>query len=105
MDILASAGPAPLPGFLNSLTGPLDHDGYWTITLLLLLENIGVPVVPGEFAMIAGAIFGGSTGDLADSTVAYSPALNGSAIRETEGRSWSGGRGLRRLPHAQVPGG
>jgi len=59
MGILASAGPAPLPGFLNSLTGPLDHDGYWTITLLLLLENIGVPVVPGEFAMIGGAIFGG----------------------------------------------
>ena len=51
--ILASGGPTPLPGFLNSLTGPLDHYGYWAIALLLLLENIGVPVVPGEFAMIA----------------------------------------------------
>ncbi len=59
MGILAS-GPAPLPGFLNSLTGPLDHYGYWAIALLLLLENIGVPVVPGEFAMIGGAIFAGT---------------------------------------------
>jgi membrane protein DedA with SNARE-associated domain len=66
MGILASAipaaasGVAPLPGFLNSLTGPLDHYGYGAIALLLLLENIGVPVVPGELAMIAGAIFAGT---------------------------------------------
>ncbi|HEX5303452.1 MAG TPA: DedA family protein, partial [Streptosporangiaceae bacterium] len=59
MGILAS-GAAPLPGFLNSLAGPLDHYGYWAIALLLLLENIGVPVVPGELAMIAGAIFAGT---------------------------------------------
>lgn len=60
MGILASGGPAPLPGFLNSLAGPLDHYGYWAVALLLLLENIGVPVVPGEFAMIGGAIFAGT---------------------------------------------
>jgi membrane protein DedA with SNARE-associated domain len=60
MGILASTGPAPLPGFLASLAGPLDHYGYWAIALLLLLENIGVPVVPGEFAMIGGAIFAGT---------------------------------------------
>jgi len=61
MAILASGGPVtPLPGFLNSLTGPLDHYGYWAIALLLLLENIGAPVVPGEFAMISGAIFAGT---------------------------------------------
>jgi membrane protein DedA with SNARE-associated domain len=61
MGILAGAVPlTPLPGFLNSLTGPLDHYGYWAIALLLLLENIGVPVVPGEFAMISGAIFAGT---------------------------------------------
>jgi membrane protein DedA with SNARE-associated domain len=59
VGILAS-GAAPLPGFLNSLAGPLDHYGYWAIALLLLLENIGVPVVPGELAMIAGAIFAGT---------------------------------------------
>ena len=66
MDIFASANPlgasgsAPLPGFLNSLAGPLDHYGYWAIAVLLLLENIGVPVIPGELAMIAGAIFAGT---------------------------------------------
>ena len=60
MGILASSGPTPLPGFLGSLTGPLDHYGYWAIALLLLLENIGAPVVPGEFAMISGAIFAGT---------------------------------------------
>jgi membrane protein DedA with SNARE-associated domain len=63
MGILASGNlhqvvaHVPLPGFLNSLAGPLDHYGYWAIAMLLLLENIGVPVVPGEFAMIVGAIF------------------------------------------------
>ena len=60
MHILASGSPAPLPGFLNSVAGPLDHYGYWAIALLLLLENIGVPVIPGEFALIAGSIFAGS---------------------------------------------
>src|SRR6516165_2645735 len=60
MGILASSGTTPLPGFLSSVAGPLDHYGYWAIALLLLLENIGVPVVPGEFAMIAGAIFAGT---------------------------------------------
>ena len=63
MGILASGNlhqvvaHVPLPGFLNSLAGPLDHYGYWAIAMLLLLENIGVPVIPGEFAMIVGAIF------------------------------------------------
>jgi membrane protein DedA with SNARE-associated domain len=60
VGILASGAAAPLPGFLNSLAGPLDHYGYGAIALLLLLENIGVPVVPGELAMIAGAIFAGT---------------------------------------------
>ncbi len=66
MGILASANPlgvsgsAPLPGFLNSLQGPLDHYGYFAIALLLLLENIGIPVIPGELALIAGAVFAGT---------------------------------------------
>jgi membrane protein DedA with SNARE-associated domain len=50
----------PLPGFLNALAGPLDHYGYWAIALLLLLESIGIPVAPGEFALIGGAIFAGT---------------------------------------------
>ena len=57
MHILAAGSLVPLPGFLNSLASPLDHYGYWAIALLLLLENIGVPVIPGELAMIAAAVF------------------------------------------------
>ena len=57
--VLASGGP-PLPGFLTGVAGVLDSYGIWAIGLLLLLENIGVPVVPGEFAMIAGAIYAGA---------------------------------------------
>jgi membrane protein DedA with SNARE-associated domain len=51
---------AMLPSFLQPVAGPIDHYGYWAIALLLFLENIGVPVVPGEFALIAGAIFAGT---------------------------------------------
>jgi membrane protein DedA with SNARE-associated domain len=58
MHVLAAAH--PLPGFLQSLAGPLDHYGYWAIVLLILLENIGIPVIPGETALIAGAIFAGT---------------------------------------------
>ena len=61
--VLLTAGPAgrpQLPSFLSAVQGPLDHYGLWAIGLLLLLENIGVPVVPGEFAMIAGAIYAGA---------------------------------------------
>lgn len=59
--VLALAGGKPqLPGFLQSVAGPLDHYGIWAIALLLLLENLGVPVVPGELAMIAGAIYAGA---------------------------------------------
>jgi membrane protein DedA with SNARE-associated domain len=58
--LLGATGPAPLPGFLNSLAGPLDHYGYGAIALLLLLENIGIPVFPGELALIGGAIFAGT---------------------------------------------
>jgi membrane protein DedA with SNARE-associated domain len=58
LEALASG--VPLPGFLQPVVGPLDHYGYWAIALLLLLENIGVPVVPGELGLIAGAIFAGT---------------------------------------------
>ena len=58
--LAAIASGAPLPGFLQPVAGPIDHYGYWAIALLLLLENIGVPVVPGEFSLIAGAIFAGT---------------------------------------------
>jgi membrane protein DedA with SNARE-associated domain len=58
--LLATGTSHPLPGFLSVVQGPLDHYGIWAIALLLLLENIGLPVVPGELAMIAGAILAGS---------------------------------------------
>ncbi|MGH3296287.1 MAG: VTT domain-containing protein [Trebonia sp.] len=48
-----------LPGFLNSLTSPLEHFGLWAILALVLLEDFGIPV-PGETVLIAGAIFAGS---------------------------------------------
>ncbi len=55
-----AAGRPQLPSFLSVVQGPLDSYGIWAIGLLLLLENIGVPVIPGEFAMIAGAIYAGA---------------------------------------------
>jgi membrane protein DedA with SNARE-associated domain len=58
MGVIAAS--APMPGFLESMSSPLEHYGYWAIALLLLLENIGIPVVPGELALIAGAIFAGN---------------------------------------------
>ncbi len=65
MKLLAGAatsllGSPHLPGFLDSLAHTVDHYGYWAIALLLLLENLGVPVIPGELAMIVGAIFAGT---------------------------------------------
>jgi membrane protein DedA with SNARE-associated domain len=56
---VTSAAHPPLPSFLESVAGPIDHYGVWAIALLLLLESIGVPVIPGEFALIAGAIYAG----------------------------------------------
>jgi membrane protein DedA with SNARE-associated domain len=61
MSVLAAVAVShPLPGFLQSVAGPIDNYGYWAIALLLLLENIGVPVVPGELALIASAVFAGT---------------------------------------------
>ncbi len=55
-----SSGPQPaLPGFLNSLAGPLSHFGVWAILLLVLVEDFGIPV-PGETVLIAGAVYAGS---------------------------------------------
>jgi len=55
-----ASGPAPaLPGFLNSLAGPLNHYGLWAVLLLVLLEDFGIPV-PGETVLIAAAIYAGA---------------------------------------------
>jgi Uncharacterized membrane-associated protein len=54
-----ASSPPPLPGFLNALSGTLQHFGLWAIGLLITLEDFGVPV-PGETILIAGAIFAGA---------------------------------------------
>jgi membrane protein DedA with SNARE-associated domain len=92
MGTLASGNPTgtPLPGFLNSLAGPLEHYGYWAIALLLLLENIGVPVIPGETALIAGAVFAGTgragLNVVAVGVVAVSAVIAGAEIGYLIGR-------------------
>lgn len=56
----AAPGKPELPSFLNAVSGPLDHYGVWAVAVLILLENIGLPVIPGELALIAGAIYAGA---------------------------------------------
>jgi membrane protein DedA with SNARE-associated domain len=83
-----AAGRPQLPSFLAAVQGPLDHYGLWAIGLLLLLENIGVPVVPGELAMIAGAIYAGA-GQLnvvAVGVVSFAAAVAGATIGYAIGR-------------------
>jgi membrane protein DedA with SNARE-associated domain len=82
------AGRPQLPSFLAAVQGPLDHYGLWAIGLLLLLENIGVPVIPGELAMIAGAIYAGA-GQLnvvAVGVVSFAAAVIGATIGYALGR-------------------
>ena len=59
MRMLADGPPPHLPGFLNSLAGPLDHFGYWAVVLLVMIEDFGVPV-PGETILIAAAVYAGT---------------------------------------------
>ena len=53
-------------GFLvstHTIEGWLDSYGYLVVFLLVMIESIGVPV-PGETALIVGALYAGSTGKL-----------------------------------------
>ena len=53
-------------GFListHTIEGWLDSYGYLVVFLLVMVESIGVPV-PGETALIVGALYAGSTGKL-----------------------------------------
>ena len=43
MRMFGSGPPPHLPGFLNSLAGPLDHFGYWAVLLFVMIEDFGVP--------------------------------------------------------------
>jgi membrane protein DedA with SNARE-associated domain len=49
----------PLPGFLNSLAGPLNHFGYWAVLLFVMIEDFGIPV-PGETVLIAASVYAGA---------------------------------------------
>jgi membrane protein DedA with SNARE-associated domain len=89
-----SGGPQPvLPGFLNSLAGPLEHYGLWAILLLVLVEDFGIPV-PGETVLIAGAIFAGSgrLNIVAVGVVGFVAAVLGDNVGYAIGRF--GGRAL-----------
>jgi membrane protein DedA with SNARE-associated domain len=58
--LAAVTGRSPhLPGFLSSLTGVLDHYGYWAIVLFVMIEDFGVPV-PGETILIAASVYAGA---------------------------------------------
>jgi membrane protein DedA with SNARE-associated domain len=59
MRTLGSGPPPHLPGFLNSLAGPLDHFGYWAVLLFVMIEDFGVPV-PGETILIAASVYAGA---------------------------------------------
>jgi membrane protein DedA with SNARE-associated domain len=59
MRMLAGGPPPHLPGFLNSLAGPLGHFGYWAVLLFVMIEDFGVPV-PGETILIAASAYAGA---------------------------------------------
>jgi membrane protein DedA with SNARE-associated domain len=61
----------------------LAHYGYWTIAVLVALECIGLPL-PGESALVAAAIYAGSTHELKIGVVIAAAAL-GVAVGGTIG--------------------
>ena len=88
-----ATGSPPLPGFLNSLAGPLNHYGLLAIFALVLLEDFGIPV-PGETVLIAGAVYAGSgrLNVVAVGCVAFLAAILGDNIGYAIGRF--GGRAV-----------
>jgi len=48
-----------LPGFLDVVGTYIGHYGYWSILLLVMIEDFGIPV-PGETILIAGGIYAGA---------------------------------------------
>jgi membrane protein DedA with SNARE-associated domain len=93
MHILASGSTPPLPGFLNSLAGPLNHYGYWAVLLLVMIEDFGIPV-PGETVLIAAAIYAGAgrLNVVAVGVIAFAAAVIGDNIGFAIGHF--GGRAL-----------
>jgi membrane protein DedA with SNARE-associated domain len=93
MHILASGSAPSLPGFLNSLAGPLGHFGYWAVLLLVMLEDFGIPV-PGETVLIAASVYAGAgrLNVVAVGVVAFVAAVIGDNIGFAVGHL--GGRAL-----------
>ena len=83
----------PLPGFLSSLTGPLDHFGYWAVLLFVMVEDFGIPV-PGETILIAASVYAGAgrLNVVAVGVVGFAAAVIGDNIGFTIGHF--GGRAL-----------
>jgi len=48
-----------LPGFLQSVAPLLDHYGYAGVALILILEDLGLPV-PGETVLVAASVYAGT---------------------------------------------
>ena len=89
-----SGGSQPvLPGFLNALSGPLNHYGLWAVLALVLVEDFGIPV-PGETVLIAASVFAGSgrLNVFAVAIVGFAAAVLGDNIGYAIGRF--GGRRL-----------
>jgi membrane protein DedA with SNARE-associated domain len=88
-----ASSPPPLPGFLNAISGTLQHYGLWAIGLLITLEDFGIPV-PGETILIAGAIYAGAgrLNIVAVGVVAFVAAVTGDNIGFAIGHF--GGRAL-----------
>ncbi len=93
MRILAGGTPPQLPGFLNSLAGPLDHFGYWAVLLLVMIEDFGIPV-PGETALIAASVYAGAgrLNVVAVGVIGFTAAVTGDNIGFAIGHY--GGRAL-----------
>ena len=72
----------------STIEGWLDSYGYLVVFLLVMIESVGVPV-PGETALIVGALYAGSTGKLelwAVITAAVAGAIIGDNIGFAIGR-------------------
>ena len=91
MHTLASG--SPLPGFLNSLAGPLNHYGLLAVLFFVLIEDFGIPV-PGETIVIAASIYAGSgrLNVVAIGVIGFVAAVTGDNIGFAIGRF--GGRAL-----------
>jgi membrane protein DedA with SNARE-associated domain len=93
MHILANGSPPPLPGFLDSLAGPLNSLGYWAVLLFVMLEDFGIPV-PGETVLIAASVYAGAgrLNVVAVGLIGFAAAITGDNIGFAIGHY--GGRAL-----------